>query len=223
MFNIAEFRAKIDSMGVLESSNIAVEIAFPAASGLNSFVGAFASAVQNIRFMAEATNLPGVSLATTEIRRHGYGVIEKKPYVPIFTDLNIVFRNDKQAQLYDLFQTWMKLIVNFDARGSINSVSGVMPGQAVYEVAYKENYMATIILHVLDNRGGEPIQIILLEAYPIFLGEIPMSWGAVNDYMKIPVKFTFKDWYLENKLFVNRENLLEQFRGAPPFGPPLTP
>lgn len=222
MFNIAEFRAKVDKMGVLESSNLVVEIAFPAASGLNTFATTFSNVVQNIRFMAEATNLPGASLMTTEIRRHGYGVVEKKPYVPLFTDLNIVFRSDKEGQLYTLFQTWMKMIINFDARGSINSVTGVLPGQSLYEVAYKENYMATIILHVMDNRGREPLSLILLEAYPIFLGEIPMSWGAVNDYMKIPVKFTFKDWYIENRPIVDQQNLQQQFRGAPQFGPPIT-
>ena len=34
---------------------------------------------------------PGVSMATTEIKRYGVGPIERKPYLPIFTDQQFSF------------------------------------------------------------------------------------------------------------------------------------
>lgn len=221
-FNINEFNAKVSQYGVLKPSSIAVQIFKGANFGLNTFGSFFDPVMADVRFLAEATNIPGVSLATTEIRRHGYGVIEKKPYVPIFTDLEIVFRSDKNGQLYNFFQTWMKMIINFDGRASINSITGVLPNQGLYEVAYKESYMATIVIHVLDAQGNEPLEIVLTEAYPFFLNPIPMAWASMNEYVKVPVKFTFKDWYLENRYFVNKQNLLQQFRNDPQFGPPLT-
>lgn len=221
MFNINNFKSNINDYGTLRSAHVAVYIFFDNRFGFSVPNSSFAGMLQDLHFMGEATNIPGVSLATTEIRRHGYGVIEKKPYVPIFTDINVVFRSDKKGELYYFFQTWMKMIVNFDGRASINSVTGVLPGQSLYEVAYKENYSATIAIYVMDNQGNEPLQIMLTEAYPIFLGEIPLAWQATNDYVKIPVRFTFKDWYLERKFAVSPANLKEQFRNQSQFGPPL--
>jgi hypothetical protein len=215
-FNVAEFSSKVNQLGLLKSSSVMVEI-FPGSNfGLRNF-GGVSTALENMRFSAEATNVPGVSLSTTEIRRHGYGVIEKKPYVPIFTDIDVVFRSDKKGDIYKFIQAWMKMIINFDGRGSINSVTGILPSQAMYEVAYKDSYMSTIVIHVLDPNGNEPLTYVLLEAYPIFIGQIPMAWAAVNDYVKIPVKFSFKDWYLQGGYGVSPDNL------RPPFRPQANP
>jgi len=228
-FNINNFKGKMSELGVLKSSSVYVQISPSSQFGLNGFnsFSEFGGMYEKLQFSAEATKLPGIRLATTEIRRHGYGVIEKKPYVPIFTDLEVVFRSDAKGDIYTFFQTWMKMIINFDGRGSINSVNGVLPGQALYEVAYKENYMSTVVINLMDNNGSERIKIVLTEAYPIFLGEIPLAWQAVNDYVKIPVVFTFKDWYMENtpnrkfSEIVNPTNIINNNRPDQPFGPPL--
>ena len=192
MFNIAEFNSKVNKYGVLKTSGVAVTLTPP-----RGIVLQLGFNMADIPFMAEATNIPGVSLATTEIRRHGYGVIEKKPYVPIFTDIEIVFRADKRAELYKFFQQWMRMIINFDGRNSINSDTGIISGQKLYEVAYKDFYMSTLAVHVLNNQGEEPLTVVMTEAYPIFLGPVGMAWGSVNDYVKFTVKFTFRDWYIQ--------------------------
>ena len=220
-FNINEFRSKVGEFGVLKSSAVLVNVYFGQQFGLRQYNQQFGNVMNNLQFMAEATNLPGVSLATTEIRRHGYGVIEKKPYVPIFTDINMAFRSDQNGDLYTFFQTWMKMIINFDGRQSISAISGVIPTQAMYEVAYKDNYMCTVTIHLLDQQGKEPVQVVLTEAYPIFLGDIPLAWQATNDYVKIPIRFTFKDWYLENKQFTNIDNVNPASLPAQPYGTPL--
>lgn len=220
-FNVNEFRSKVGDMGLLKSSSVMVYIYYGNKFGLRRYSQQFGNITNQIQFTAEATNLPGVSLSTTEIRRHGYGVIEKKPYVPIFTDIDMVFRSDNKGDLYTFFQTWMKLIINFDGRYSIDTVNGILPGQGLYEVAYKEDYMATVAIHVLDQHSGNaPIQIALTEAYPIFLGPIPLEWQASNSYVKIPIRFTFKDWYFENKQFTNDQNIRPALMPQP-FGPPL--
>lgn len=221
-FNINEFKSKVGQFGLIKPSSFMVEITFGADFGLLPYDQKFSGMRNNLQFMAEATNLPGVSLATTEIRRHGYGVIEKKPYVPIFTDINMVFRSDANGDLYTFFQTWMKMIINFDGRASINSVTGVLPKQGMYEVAYKKNYMSTVTIHLMNATGQEPIEIVLVEAYPIFLGEVPLAWQSQNDYVKIPIKLTFRDWFLENKQFVAADNLTQNNLPRQPFGPPVS-
>lgn len=219
-FNINEFRSKVGEFGVLKSSAVLVNIYGSNKFGLNQYSQQLGNVGGNIQFMAEATRLPGVSLSTTEIRRHGYGVIEKKPYVPIFTDVDLVFRSDAKGDVYTFFQSWMKMIINFDGRNSINSVTGILRDQGMYEVAYKENYMATMEITVMNQQGDTAIQVMMTEAYPIFLGDIPLAWQATNDYVKVPIRITFKDWYLENKQVFNINNMKPEYRPQP-FGVPM--
>lgn len=219
-FNINKFKSQMNQDGILKPSNAFVRVYPGPDFGLAKF-GELEVARKKLEFHCEATNLPGVRLMTTEIRRHGYGVVEKKPYVPIFTDINLMFRSDSKGLLYKFFQSWIKMIINFDGRDSINSVNGSIRGQALYEVAYKNSYSSTIEISVFDPNGEIPITITLVEAYPIFLGEIPLAWAAVNDYIKIPVQFTFRDWYIDNYSNVDPENRLETIRLKENSGPPL--
>jgi len=66
-----------------------------------------ATAFFNIGFAAEATSIPGVQLATTEVQRYGVGPTEKAPYRPIFVDLNVSFLCDGNRLIYDFFYDWI--------------------------------------------------------------------------------------------------------------------
>ena len=81
--------------------------------------------------------------------------------------------------------------------------------------------MATVVINLLDSQGKEQLKSVLTDAYPIFLGEIPLAWQAVNDYVQRPVKFTFKDWYMEDRAIVNANNLQQTYRPSTQWGPPI--
>ena len=46
---------------------------------------------RNLAFLCESTNLPGVAFASSDIKRYGYGPIEKKPYRITKTIRNAIF------------------------------------------------------------------------------------------------------------------------------------
>jgi hypothetical protein len=48
---------------------------------------------------------------------------------------------------------------------------------------------------VFDDEGKVKIRTVLRDAYPIFIGDVQLSWESKNEYMKIPVTFAFMDWY----------------------------
>jgi len=209
-FDISQFVQKIAaSNGIMGVSHFQVQITTP--PSLLTLLGAqgsspFSTTANIIPFFCEAAQLPGVELATSIHQRYGYGANEKKPFGVNFSDIQLRFIGDGQGEIWNYFQNWIKLIVNTDARNGINSStanlgSGTAGGQLLssssfpYEVGYKSDYCVDLVINIYDKAGNETIIVTLREAYPLFLGDIKLDWMAGKEIMKIPVVFTFVDWY----------------------------
>lgn len=200
-FNVNEIAAEISRKGIMRNNKFVVE--FPIPLSLRNTTG-FAQLNDTNRVLSlycEGANLPGVALLTEDIRRYGYGPNEKKPYAPIFTDVNLTFRGDASGDVWTFMHAWMKCAINYEYRTGMNTPSGPVSNQFPSEVGYKldttnqEAYATDVTVRVYDDTGKETIQVILREAYPIFVGDIPLNWSARSDYMRIPVTLTFFDWF----------------------------
>jgi hypothetical protein len=164
---------------------------------------------QTTRFMefwCESANIPGVSLNVNEVRRYGYGTIEKKPYASLNNDINMSFLGDAKGAIWTYFQQWLRLIVNYDMRKGIVAETGMMPGQSPFLMSYKDDYAVDIYLYVFDDRNNEIFKIVLRDAYPIFVGDVQLNWGDTNSLMRIPVTFTVYDWYNDKVEITSPEN-----------------
>jgi len=157
--------------------------------------GQTASAL-DLSLLCESVSLPGVSLATSEIRRYGYGAVEKKPYAPIFTDQTFSFLGDNKGIVHGHFYSWLNGIVKSDLNANDRLNQGYN-GLSAYEVEYKENYAVDITITCLDETDQNIIICKLNQAYPIFLGDVSLSWSDNDSIMKVPVTFTFLNWNLE--------------------------
>lgn len=195
-FNVNGFRSEINKQnGILKNNKFYVRMPVPR--------GLFTSPVSNLsknvsrmlEFWCEGVNVPGVSLQTTEVRRYGYGTIEKKPYVSLNNDITLSFIGDGKGEIWTYFQQWMRLIVNYDVRNGINGQTGLVSGQMPFELSYKDQYGVDATVHVFDDQGNETIRVVLRDAYPIFIGDIQLNWQDTNSLMRIPVTFTVYDWY----------------------------
>jgi hypothetical protein len=38
-------------------------------------------------------------------------------------------------------------------------------------------------------------EVVLMHAYPMFMGDIPLNWGDKNQIARLPVRFTYLEWY----------------------------
>ena len=81
--DLNQFKSKFLKSGVMRTDRFYMGINAPAV------LTPQATTQVEIPFAAEATTLPGVMLATSEINRYGYGATTKNPYRPIFVDLKI--------------------------------------------------------------------------------------------------------------------------------------
>lgn len=154
---------------------------------------------RNLAFLCESTNLPGVLLGTSDIRRYGFGPIEKKPFAPIFTDTTFTFFADASGMVQKFFYKWMNGIVKFDEvhfgpGGEIGFGEVIEP----FEVNYKNRYATDIIITTVDESNNDIINVRLRDAFPIFMGDISLGWGDTDSISRLPVNFTYYNWKIEN-------------------------
>lgn len=194
-FSINEISSEVARSGVLRNNKFLVEFPMPIALRNTTGFNTLADTNRVLSLYCEGTNLPGVALLTEDIRRYGYGPNEKKPYAPIFTDVNLTFRGDAGGNVWTFLNAWMKCAINYEYRTGMNTPSGPVSNQFPHEVGYKDGYATDTTIRLFSDDGAETVRVILREAYPIFVGDIPLNWSSRSDYMRIPVTMTFFDWF----------------------------
>lgn len=180
------FRSTINNLGGLQRSNH-FYVTIPNPRILGGDIGPIL-----LPFLTESASLPGVSLATSDIRRYGVGHIEKKPYAPIFTDTQMTFYGDGSGTVHKFFYKWMTGIIKFD--NSVTSNKNGYNGLAPFQVEFKKDYAVDIILTTIDEKERKLMEYKLYDAYPIAMGDMSMSWSDVDGFIKIPITFTFTRW-----------------------------
>ena len=70
-------------------------------------------------------------------------------------------------------------------------------GLNAFEVEYKNDYAVDIVITCYDERDQSIVICTLRRAFPIFLGDIQLSWAENDSFMRIPVTFTYQTWDLE--------------------------
>lgn len=206
-FNVSEIGAEISRLGVMRNNKFLFETVMPPALRNNTQSQALADANQVISLYCEASNVPGIALLMEEVRRYGYGPNEKKPYAPIFTDLNLTFRSDSYGLIWQFMNSWMRCVINYQSRGDFNTANGPILNQFPNELGYKTDYAIDATLRVFNDVGDEVLQIILREAFPIFVGDIPLNWASRSDYARIPVTLSFFDWFVNTDININNGNI----------------
>jgi hypothetical protein len=154
--------------------------------------------LRTLPFLCESANLPGVALATSEIRRYGYGPTEKKPYAPIFVDTSMTFLVDGSGLIQNFFYKWMNSIVKFDSMPWGNGVQAGGKTLFPFEVNYKEQYATDIIITTVDDANNDIVTVRLTEAYPIFMGDVSLSWADTDSISRLPITFAYFNWKIEN-------------------------
>lgn len=206
MTSVQKMSAALNSLNIQHTNMYRVFIPNPAGQynlprvsstnmgGARSFVNQ--STQEVLGFFCADINLPGVSLATTEIRRQGIGPFEKKPYAPIMVDSTFQFMVDGEGFISQFFFEWVRYILNYSMGNK--GMNGLAYSMNAYEVDYKVNYAVDIVIEVFDKSGRLIKVYTLYEAYPLQLGEVQMSYASIDEVMRLPVTFTYRDFELQH-------------------------
>lgn len=183
-FDIDEFRAKMGD-GILRNNKFLVTVdRMPTGLSGSRLAAAYRQVAEG--FYCEATDFPGVTMMTHEHRMLGYGPTMKKPYAPLFSDLSLVYRGDPRGDVFRFLRGWAMAAVNyeFDSLDTIQNIES-------YEVGYYNDSVTQVSFTSYADDGSEAEKMIIHDAYPIRVAELPMAWSMTGTYAQLAVQLTF--------------------------------
>lgn len=194
MFNISELKTKIRAGGgLLRTNKFSVSLALPKALTGSSYESLLEGG-KLLTFYAEEAVIPGVTLQNDDVSRYGYGIVSPNPHKVVFADIPLVMRADGNGNVWRFFSAWMSSAINFQAQNGLQQTDSA--GKQAYEVAYKDEYAVTVTIQAFkDNGKPSNVGVNLRQAYPSFVSDTPLRWGAKNEYMRFHVNMTYLDWY----------------------------
>lgn len=161
-----------------------------------------------LSFRNDSFSTPGLSLATSDVRRYGVGPTEKKPYGVVYQDVTYNYILDATNTQHKFFYKWMDSIVKHSYKNiETPDTSSLYTGTKYpYEVNYKSEYATRILIHSFDEKfdnaenriNREAQQVTLEEAYPVFIGDIQYNWAGVDQLIRLPVTFTYYRWHIKS-------------------------
>lgn len=188
-FNIETFKSRAGRNGFLRNNKFELIIS-PSPSLTTD--GIFTNNTSNnLRFMCDAVNFPGISLNTHDNRRFGYGAIEKKPTSPVFQDLNIDIIADGDNNNWRSIKKWIQYVNNYDF------VNFGVPGPGglnFFEVNYKSNYRTTITLDIYHATGIRKSSVKFKDAFPVSISDVQLNWGDTNNILRFQTSWSYFTW-----------------------------
>ncbi len=215
-FNAADFRSILGrGAGVAEPNKFRVRFFLPA--GINGTVpsqGTGASeenhtsksgddkeTIRYLEFWAHSTSLPAFGLMAQPARRYGYGAAERRPFAPVYTDVQVQFIADDHGDNWKLFYDWTNMIFNTRAHEGMSSTTGAVKMNGgpfelfyePYELAYRTEYLTDVQIHTFAKTGQQNMHVVLREAFPVSMGGVSLNWADNNSFMSLPVTFAYTD------------------------------
>lgn len=209
-FNINEFRTELNVNGVLRSHSFTLIMSPPAmfndSEQFKTVFGdeTFGEPIQNpdlrnLVMRCEAVTIPGVNFFTSDnIRRYGYGPIERRPYLPQFNPITATFVVDRAAEVIRYFHLWNNGIMNHDVFS--NGIHGDADNfkSKPYFLNYKDKYICPqLTIFVYDEKFQQSFVVKLRDAYPLTTTDISMAWGSTDDVIRYSVTFMFTDMAID--------------------------
>jgi hypothetical protein len=147
----------------------------------------------------ESIILPTPSLLEEEnIRRYGYGPVEKVPYGVQFSDVSMTWLVDSKSEIIDFMHQWMNTIVMHDAPNanmsqtpSSEKRSG-LDNYRPFEVGYKDGYTNPIVRVYVYNRQLQTVtEYEMFDVFPMNIQSMNLSWADENQVQKLTVNFAY--------------------------------
>ena len=131
-----------------------------------------------ISIMCEETTLLGRGFNTAV--RQQFGPEQKLPYQSVYTDqtLNFILSDDLMEK--HVFDRWQKK--TSDPKTNM--------------MRYFDEYKSDVRIDKLDVQDWIVYTAIMVDAYPVLVGDISLGYAMTNSYTKLPVTFTFREWRL---------------------------
>jgi len=178
--NVQNLVASLNKSGIAKASHFEVQITGVGESDLE----------RDMMIRCDSVELPGRTVTTTEYRIYGH--IRKIPYGSLVGDANLTFLLSEDMREKEYFENWVNVISGSNSFGT---------GNGKYNVEYYDTITGTLNIRQYGEAGQLNSIHTLIEAYPINIGPVGMSWGD-----DAPAKLTVAMAYRDYKVVFNRSD-----------------
>lgn len=170
-FDISQFRTSFSKSG--EPANPTNYKAF-FGRWPNLFGSMYMETQNIIEYRCESISVPESSLKTIE--RKTYGIPEKVVFSKENQMCNVSLIVSDNNQERDLFYIWLESILESNDRKNVR---------------YFSEYVGDFVVQQYNKSGVESYTIVLKDAYPISIQEMPLSWNSNNDYVRLNIALQY--------------------------------
>ena len=214
-FNIADFNSEIARSGIAATSQFEAQILGGPGSryGISNILERVGMK-EGMRFRIEAVNMPGRQLVTLD--QNYYGPVRRIPYrfsqQPV--TLSVILSKDMRER--EVFMKWQDYFVgHYRTNVNRSNMPGMFDGKYfndgvgsidIIQYSYPNNNGGSGYYY--QSEGGDyEIQnvITLIEAYPINVNDIQLSWGD-EGYGKLQVEIQYRYSIEDNTNFNTGRN-----------------
>lgn len=182
IFNVYDFISTINN-GLSKPNKFLVNVSLPTVTDEKDrniilphpVTRTYKSTVENLSFFCDAAELPGRTLNTTDVKIHG--LIYKSPNFNQYSDITLTILCDHNLTQKNFFESW------------INYISPTPK----FNFKYRDSYAGSVDITQYNERGVAIHRVRLIEAYPIALNPMPLSWGE-DGVHRLQVTLTYKYW-----------------------------
>lgn len=214
VFDINSFRSELLQNDVLPAHSYLVTFSpFRAGYPQNTPLTSFVTNKRNTLMMrCENIVLPTPAFLEEEnIRRYGYGPVEKVPYAVQFNDVTMTWIVDKDSEIIDFFHQWMNTVVMHDSPNTLMNAPAQRSGlnqYLPYEVGYKDAYTNPIVRVYVYNRQQQTVtEYEMYDVFPMNIQSMNLAWTEENQFQRLIITFA----YINMKVSAPRKSSTPQY------------
>ena len=181
-FNVQNILATLNKSGVSKNSHFEVEI-----SGLGD-----TEDEREMMYRASAAELPGRTILTTDHKFTNYGPINKVAYGSAYGEVGVTILMSEDLREKEYFEYWQNKMVNtgaFEVGGS--DISKAEGNKSRFNTKYFDDYTGTVTIRTYGSAGELRSIHKLVDAYPIQLNPVPVSWGE-DSVSQLSISFAYR-------------------------------
>lgn len=153
-----------------------------------------------LKFVCHSAELPGETFEVAEQRI--YGVTEKFPIRTHLNDITLSFYT-RGSGLETSRMAFLYWISQVSGRNQALKFPGSTDMETNYNLRYKNDYAGTVVITQFASTGEPLLDVILYEAFPIAINQVPLDWSAENQAQSLMVTFSYREYqyklyYAEN-------------------------
>jgi len=190
-FNINDIKAKVHGMSGLQVPNLCrLKFSAKNPSQINTFAGT--ENLDALSLLGYKFQVPNLTIATTEIKRQGFGPIERRAnnYVP--STLAVELFLDNNNLVLDFLNNWALAHVQYQPAG-LDTVKMKEGTEAFFgQVGYFDDYAMDLDIEIYEPRENKIVNYRVIDAIISNLGTIELGWQQNNELTTISLQLSYR-------------------------------